>query len=568
MIIVKKIKWRNFLSTGNVWTEITLNKNKTTLIVGENGSGKSTLLDALSFALFSKPFRKINKPQLVNSVNKKEMEVELTFSIGQDNYLIRRGLKPNLFEIWKNNELINQDSAARDYQLYLEQNILKMNFKSFGQIVVLGSASFVPFMQLPAAHRREVIEDLLDIQVFTTMSNLLKEKIADNKSALMQSKHDEDLFEHKLNSAKDHNEEIRRLKTVEVDRIKDKAREQLKFIDDEQKIIDIIEVETSELIASTADRDEIKSKSEELKVMQRKVSERKNTLLKEVMFYTDHDNCPVCKQGIEDHFKHSTIEAHQQKLTEIELNESKVTSKLSQLQDRQNEISEIDQLCNKNHLKAGEHRANIRISKNLLLQLKDDLQRAEKEVEEIDNSKIVELLDEIQKCKKATELLTLERDLHQVSASILKDSGIKSKIIRQYVPVINSLINKYLAALEFVVSFELDDQFNETIKSRFRDDFSYASFSEGEKIRIDLAILFTWRAIAKMRNSVSTNLLILDEIVDGATDADGIDNLVGIINTLGEGQNIFVISHSSKMMDKLENTLQFEKEKGFSRLLT
>lgn len=566
MIEFKYVKYKNILSTGNVWTQIDLNVNKSTLIVGENGAGKSTMLDAICFALYGKPFRKINKPQLINSINQKNMEVEVAFDIGSISYVVKRGIKPNIFEIWKNNDLLNQDAASRDYQAYLEQNILKMNFKSFGQIVVLGSSTFVPFMQLPAQHRREIIEDLLDIQIFSTMNILLKDKMQNNKSEITDIKYEIDLIKNNIELAKDHNESIRKIKETEVSRIKDKVREQLAFITAENTSIETINSQIDALISSIQDKADVNKKLQELLDIDNKLNTKSNQLTKEIGFYENHDNCPTCKQGIAHDFRESTVHQHREKVEQIADGRAEIAGKISQVKQRLSQISDIESEITSYNLKASTHRANVKLAMNVLAGLKTELQNAEKEVEDVDISKITQLEEELRSFHIKQEQLHQDRETLNIVGSMLKDGGIKTRIIRQYVPVMNKLINKYLSAMDFFVQFELDENFEETIKSRFRDVFSYGSFSEGEKLRIDLALLFTWRAVSKLRNSVTTNLLIMDEIMDSSLDNTGTEEFLKIINELTADSNVFIISHKGdQLYDKFENIIRFEKHKNFSR---
>ena len=568
MIEFKYVKFKNILSTGNNFTTINLNANKSTLIIGENGAGKSTMLDAISFGLYGKAFRRISKPQLLNSINQKALEVELAFSIGQIDYVIKRGIKPNIFEIWKNDELLNQDAAARDYQAYLEQSILKMNFKSFGQIVVLGSSTFVPFMQLPAQHRREVIEDLLDIQIFSVMNNLLKDKVTHNKTEFQENKYQIDLIRDRVMSAKDHNESIRAMKSIEVSRIKEKVKEQLDYIATEEESIEEVSNSLDNLMASMIDKKDATKKFDELNDVDRKLDTKKIQLIKEIHFYENHDNCPTCKQGIEPEFKHETLQSHTKKSEEIEDAKRSIGEKRLLVEKRLLEIYNIEAEISAANLKAGEHRANIKLSKSILGGFKKELGDAEKEVEEVDNTKISELETELREQHDKQSQLSSDRETLSIVGSMLKDGGIKTRIIKQYVPVMNKLINKYLSAMDFFVQFELDEAFDETIKSRFRDVFSYGSFSEGEKLRIDLALLFTWRAISKLRNSVSTNLLIMDEIMDSSLDNAGTEEFLKIINELTSDSNVFIISHKGdQLYDKFDNTIRFQKHKNFSRIV-
>ena len=561
------VRYKNILSTGDAWTEVRLDSNKSTLIVGENGAGKSTMLDAICFALYGKPFRKINKPQLVNSINQKGMVVELNFRVGTASYIVKRGIKPAIFEIWKNGDLLNQDAAARDYQAYLEQNILKLNFKSFGQVVVLGSSTFVPFMQLPAASRREVIEDLLDIQIFTTMNTLLKERVTSNKENITDIKYKIDILDSKIESAKDHNESIRKIKQTEVKRIKERVKEQLAIIEAEESAIETVSVTMDDLVTSIADKSSEQKKLDDLDKIDSKLESRFKQITKEVKFYENHDNCPTCKQGIEHEFKEQTTLSHMDKVKEIEDAREQIAERRHKHTGRLSSISDIEDEISQHHLKVSEHRANVRFAKNTLKGIKKELDDAEQEVEAIDTSTISNLEQDLKAYHSTQETLFDDRETLSVVASMLKDGGIKTRIIKQYVPIMNKLINKYLAAMDFFVQFELDESFNETIKSRFRDVFSYASFSEGEKLRIDLALLFTWRAVSKLRNSVSTNLLIMDEIMDSSLDDAGTEEFLKIINELTADSNIFIISHKGDQLhDKFDHTIRFEKVKNFSRM--
>ena len=563
------VKYRNILSTGNQWTKIDLDKSKSTLIVGENGAGKSTILDAICFGLYGKPFRKINKPQLVNSINQKELEVEVSFKTNHVNYIIKRGIKPNIFEIWRNGEMINQDAAARDYQAYLEENILKMNIKSFGQIVVLGSSTFVPFMQLPASQRREVIEDLLDIQIFTTMNLLLKEKISENKTEIVDLKYRIDLLKDRIQSAKNHNDSIRTMKEDEIKRIKEKVKDHLNYIESEQSCIQDIESKMDNLIQSIADKQNVKKKLSEIQEIDNDLKTKLNRLTKEVRFFEQHDDCPTCKQGIEIEFKRDTFDKHGSEINKITDAREKLTSKAVEQKDRLAVIGDIEDEISKYHLEASEHRANVKLTKTQLTNIRKDLDQAEKEAEAVNTSNIKQLQDELRTFEVKNEQLINDKEVLSVASTMLKDGGIKTRIIKQYVPVMNKLINKYLASMDFFVDFQLDENFNETIKSRFRDVFSYASFSEGEKLRINLALLFTWRAVSKLRNSVSTNLLILDEIMDSSLDNAGTEEFLKIINDLTTDSNIFIISHKGdQLYDKFENVLRFRKVKNFSMFET
>ena len=562
------VKYKNILSTGNAWTEIQLDKNKSTLIIGENGAGKSTMLDAICFALYGKPFRKINKPQLINSINQKALEVEVSFDISNNKYLIKRGMKPNIFEIWKNGELLNQDAASRDYQVYLEQNILKMNFKSFGQVVVLGSSTFVPFMQLPSQHRREIIEDLLDIQIFSTMNILLKDKINNNKTDITDIKYKIELLNNNIESAKSHNESIRKIKETEVSKIKDKIKNHVSYIEDQNSYIDHWNVVIDDLLTTITDENDVKQKLSNVVDVINKLNTKQSQLLKEVLFYKNHDNCPTCKQGIDHEFKNGTITDHQIKVSQISDGQSELTVKIEKFQKRLKEIESIKNEIAEANLNASEHRAKIKMAMSVLKGLKAELESAEEEVEAIDMSKIEDLQIQLGLCHAKQSELSQDRETLSVVGSMLKDGGIKTRIIKQYIPVMNKLINKYLSAMDFFVQFELNENFEETIKSRFRDVFSYGSFSEGEKLRIDLALLFTWRAVSKLRNSVTTNILIMDEIMDSSLDNAGTEEFLKIINELTSDSNVFIISHKGdQLYDKFENIIKFEKHQNFSRMV-
>ena len=567
MITFTQVRYKNILSTGNAWTTIDLNRNKSTLIVGENGAGKSTILDAISFALYGKAFRKINKPQLMNSINQKDLMVEVHFTSNGSDFIIKRGMKPNIFEIWKNGELLNQDASSRDYQAYLEENVLKMNYKSFGQVVVLGSSTFVPFMQLPAQHRREVIEDLLDIQIFSTMNNLLKEKVSLNKSSAVDVKYKIDLVKSKIESAKDHNESIRKLKENEVARIKEKMRDKIKLIESEELSADELDKQIIALIATISDKSNVKDKLDQFKTLKNDLVNKSSTLEKDVRFYTAHDNCPTCKQGIEHDFKELTINEKHSKITEITTALQTIDQKITAVAERLEEISDVESNLQRLNLARNDHTANIRIAKSTLVGLKNELDNAEKDVSEIDTVKIDGFKEELKELVVLQKELSDDKETLVVVGSMLKDGGIKTRIIKQYVPIMNKLINKYLAAMEFFVDFQLDENFNEKILSRFRDEFSYASFSEGEKLRIDLALMFTWRSVSRLRNSVTTNLLIMDEVLDGSLDQAGTDEFLKIVNELTADSNVFIISHKGDVLaDKFDHTIKFEKKKNFSQM--
>lgn len=563
----KKVRYKNLLSSGNVFTEIDLDSHTTTLISGSNGSGKSTLLDAIVFGLYNKPFRKINKPQLINSINQKDLVVEIEFSIGGNEFLVRRGIRPGIFEVYKNDQLVDQDSATRDYQAYLEQEILGINHKSFNQIVVLGSATYVPFMELSAGARREIIEDLLDIQVFSTMNILLKDRISQNKDSITENSYKIDILESKIDSAREHNESIRKIREIEVNKIREKMQLHIDKIEAEKLHIEAVEEKIKSLIDTITDKPSVKTKLEQAKGIRSELETNLKNYIKDLKFYHDNDNCPTCKQGIAHDFKKTIVEEKSSKKSEIESGISKILEKISGYEYRIEEISSVEDTIQQKNLKIGEHRAQIKMSKNALLSHKKELEDAEKEAEEVDTSKLEMFNSDLRDHQTEHKKLLDSRDTMGVVATMLKDGGIKTRIIRQYIPVMNKLINKYLSAFDLFVDFHLDENFNEVIKSRFRDSFSYASFSEGEKLRITLSIMLSWRAVAKLRNSVSTNLLLLDETLDGALDGVGIENLIETLHSLNNSDNIFIISHRGDTFgEKFNSHIRFEKVKNFSQI--
>ena len=566
MIVFEKISWANFLSTGNVKNEVELNKHRSTLITGKNGDGKSTLLCALTFVLFGKPFRNINKNQLINSINRKNCLVEIEFTTNGHRYKIRRGMKPNVFEIYCNGELINQDASVRDYQKVLEQQILKLNYKTFTQVVILGSATFVPFMQLPALQRREVIEDILDIKVFSLMNQILKEKavaVRDEIYALEQ-----DLSKHKIriDSQQKLIDVLESNKQEVVDDINTKIK----------KNIDQIVANTSRVTAITADLMELRNKdnSKELNDALSKMSrvrERTKTKLdstnQSLSFFRTSKTCSVCAQDIDDNHKRNImiglctdVQEHTHKLSELRMLEDKITAQLEQAKAIQNQITDLNlEISTLNYSSTTLTADNESLQESREKALQDGTNISD------EKAKMKQLAEQaIELVQKKVEFLD-QRELHDAAAMLLKDTGIKTAIIREYLPVMNNLINKYLTAMDFFVRFELDESFQEVIRSRGRDEFTYASFSEGEKRRLDLAILFTWRQIAKLKNSVNTNILFLDEILDGSLDTAGIDYFLSIMNQFGDQTNVFVISHKvHAMIERFDHVIRVEKKNDFS----
>ena len=564
----EKVKYKNILSTGNVFTTVELNNVPSTLIAGSNGSGKSTLLDAIVFGLYGRPFRNINKAQLVNSINNKELIVELYFTAGGDKYKILRGIKPNLFEIWKNGAMINKDASIRDYQGFLEDDILGINFKAFNQIVVLGSATYIPFMELRAYQRREIIEDLLDIQVFSVMGTLAKERMSAIKTDINENKYDIEMVESKIVSQEESDEAIRNLKSIEVDKIKEKMSGHIDDIETKNSTIDSQDEIIKVLYDDISDKPEEKKKFSDATEKRAELERSRVAFEKELSFYEHNDDCPTCKQGIAHEFKQEQIIDKNQQKAGIEKGLVDIATTIKKHQDRLGSISKIEEQIQAVNFKISEIRAEIKMSKNALMSYKKELDNAQKEVAEIDTSKLENLQKKLDKQIEIRTKLLDEHEVLNIVQTILRDGGIKAKIISQYIPVINKLINKYLAAFDLFVDFQLDEEFNEVIRSRFRDKFTYASFSEGEKLRITLSIMLAWRSVAKLRSSVSTNLLILDETLDGALDGVGIESLIETLHGLNNDDNIFVISHrGDQFAEKFENNLKFEKIKNFSELV-
>ena len=570
MILFKTIKWKNLLSTGNQYTEIDFTKNKTNLIVGTNGAGKSTVLDALCFSLFGRSFRRINKPQLVNSVNEKDCKVEVEFSIGKSDWKVVRGIKPAIFEIWKNNAILDQSSAALDQQKWLEQNVLKMNYKSFTQIVILGSSNFVPFMQLSAAHRREVIEDLLDIRIFSSMNTLIKEKIRQSKEEIKILDLKKESFLDKVKMQENFIEELE-------NRGKENIQKKLYSISTLDKEVELFMRESAVLEEGIFEKqkevEEYVGAGDKLKkfgTLKGKISQKVSTLTKEHKFFTENTVCPTCTQEIDDDFRINRINDAQNKAKELQSGYKELEEAIKEEEGRERQFNtitkEILKLTNdisQNNIKISGYQTQIRDLENEVQTITKQLENRNTEHEKLESFK--------DNLKITYDSLASKKDTvnyYDFSYSLLKDGGVKSKIIKKYLPLINQQVNRYLQMMDFYINFTLDQEFNETVQSPIHEDFSYSSFSEGEKQRIDLALLFTWREVARLKNSVNCNLMILDEIFDSSLDSTGTEEFLKIIRYVIKDANVFVISHKTGLEDKFESVLRFEKVKGFSHMIT
>ena len=571
MILFQKVRWKNFLSTGNAFTEIVLNRSNNTLIIGQNGAGKSTILDALCFGLFGKPFRKINKPQLLNSINNKEALVEIEFKIGQKQYKVVRGIKPNTFEIYCNNVLLNQDAAAKDYQEVLENQILKLNYKSFTQVVILGSASFVPFMQLSAADRRTIIEDLLDIQIFSSMNSVVKDKLSSLKEEISKVKYSISLTKEKIDLQLQNIEDHKKLNDEEI------AKKQTEIETSKQQVINItksvrlISKHVDVLVSKVGDKKEkLEKKSKSLLQIKGKIETNIDRNQKDIDFYEDNHDCPTCKQAITPDWKQSQVTEKTQKIDAQKKGLEEVEDELKKITGELKSISDIVKHINEHNNEITKHNATIFAINGYITKLNQEItELSNKKLSSQDgNSKLRDLKTDLHMLNESYEELVDLKHYNEFAGTLLKDTGIKTKIIKQYLPIMNKLINKYLTAMDFFVNFNIDENFNETIKSRHRDEFSYANFSEGEKMRIDLALLFTWRQIAKLKNSTNTNLLILDEVFDSSLDTVGTEEFLKLMHEMGSETNIFVISHKGdQLFDKFKSVIKFQKKNNFSQVV-
>ena len=569
MILFEKIRWKNFLSTGNQYTEISFTEHPTNLIIGTNGAGKSTLLDALTFSLFGKPFRKINKPQLVNTVNEKDCNVEVEFSIGNTKWKVVRGIKPNIFEIFRDGNALNQSAAALDQQKWFEQNVIKMNYKSFTQIVILGSSTFVPFMQLTATNRRDVIEDLLDIRIFSSMNNLMKDKIREVKDQIKVLDLKKESLIDKVKMQENFIEEIEsrgkeNIKSKEV-RISELLIEENNLMNDNA----YIEEDVFKLTKEIEGLDSAKEKLRTLGNLKGKISNKVSMITKEHKFFTQNTVCPTCNQDIEETFRINRIKDAQDKAKELQSGYKELEQAINKEEERERqfttlskEITTLTHGISQNNIKIAGCQRQVRALESEIQRVTDNLANRNTEHEKLttfkDNLKTT--YDELAQRKDTI-------NYYDFSYSLLKDGGVKTKIIKKYLPLINQQVNRYLQLMDFYINFSLDEEFNETVQSPIHEDFSYSSFSEGEKMRIDLALLFTWREVARMKNSVNTNLLIMDEVFDSSLDGFGTEEFLKIIRFVIKDANIFVISHKESLHDKFADVIRFDKVKGFSRMV-
>jgi DNA repair exonuclease SbcCD ATPase subunit len=569
MIIFQKVRWKNFLSTGNSFTEIDLQRSPNTLIIGNNGAGKSTILDALCFGLFGKPFRKINKPQLLNSINSQDAVVEIEFLIGKRQYKVVRGIKPNTFEVYCDDKLVDQDAKAKDYQEHLEKFILKLNFKSFTQVVILGSASFVPFMQLTPADRRAIIEDLLDIQIFSSMNGVVKEKMAAIKDGTTKTKYEMELTSERINFQKQSIEDHKNRNDVEIEKKKKEITTSIDQTFTLQRDVELIQKHINVLQKKIEDKISVEKKSKKLLQLESKIETNIKKNEKDIAFYEEHDNCPTCKQPIDGEFKQDQVKERKSKVNTQREGLTEISTQITQANQRIEQIQNINKHINGHNNEIVKHNSTISAVNKYISKLQSEIEELanRKDNLEEENAKLKELKDQLTELLAKQEELSNEKQYLEFAGSLLKDTGIKTKIIRQYLPIMNKLINKYLTAMDFFVNFNINENFEETIKSRHRDEFGYANFSEGEKMRIDLALLFTWRQIAKLKNSTNTNLLILDEVFDSSLDGVGTEEFLKLIHEMGSDTNIFVISHKGdQLFDKFRSIIKFKKVNNFSQV--
>ena len=570
MILFEKVRWKNFLSTGNQFTEICFTEKTTNIVIGTNGAGKSTVLDALCFSLFGKPFRKINKPQLVNSVNEKDCRVEVEFSISNVNWKVVRGIKPNLFEIYRDDTPLNQSAAALDQQKWLEQNVLKMNYKSFTQIVILGSSTFVPFMQLTAANRRDVIEDLLDIRIFSSMNTLIKDKIRNLKEEVKVLDLKKESLTDKVQMQENFIEQIES-KSHEDIAIKEKNIGYI--LNEENNLMNHGERLNEKLISLEESLEKYSGATEKLRTLgnlKGKISQKVSSITKEHKFFTQNTVCPTCNQDIEETFRINRINDAQDKAKELQSGFKELEQAINKEEERERQFTALSKEITT--LTHGISQNNIKIAgcQRQVRDLESEIQRVTDQLanRSTENEKLATFKDNLQTTYDELAQRKDTINYYDFSYSLLKDGGVKTKIIKKYLPLINQQVNKYLQLMDFYINFSLDEEFNETVQSPIHENFSYSSFSEGEKMRIDLALLFTWREVARMKNSVNTNLLIMDEVFDSSLDGLGTEDFLKIIRFIIKDANIFVISHKESLHDKFDQVIKFEKVKGFSRMVS
>ncbi len=568
MIIFKKIRYKNFLSTGNTPIEIDLGKSPTTLIIGQNGSGKSTLLDALCWALFNKPFRIIKKEQMINTINSSDCEVEIEFDVGTKQYRVKRSVKPNLFEIYENGILLNQDASSIDYQKYLEHNIMKLNYRSFIQVVILGSSSYEPFMKMKARYRRDVVEEILDVKVFTQMDLILRDQQGQLSKEVLEMRHKCDLIQTKYDTEIKHFNSLSELNTSGIDDKKEQLEKHNKAKQEYATKIENINKSIEEYKTELEGKEEADNKLKQLLKLETKIEQNIDTHNKSIKFFAENETCPVCTQAIDRSFREQKGEQLHKKCAELETGIKKLTSEIDKVEEKINYFGNISKKLSDLYVDIAKVNTSLEELNNYSDRIHEEILQLENK--QTDSKKIAtdlqQLKEELETTKLEAEKITNQKKYVDVLREVLSDKGARGHIIKKYIPIINNLINEYLQAMDFFVSFHLDEEFNETVKSRHRDTFNYNSFSEGEKLRIDLALLFTWRTIAKMKNSVNTNLLILDEIFDSSLDQQGTDDFFKIVNKL-KNENVFIISHKGDILfDKFTNIIKFEKYQNFTRL--
>jgi DNA repair exonuclease SbcCD ATPase subunit len=569
MINFKKVRWKNLLSSGNKFTEIQLDAHQTTLILGENGAGKSTLLDALCFGLYGKGFRNLKKDLLINSINEKELLVEVEFSIGKKEYKVIRGAKPNKFELYVNDIMVNQDATVRDYQEHLEKNVLKMSFRSFTQVAILGSANFTPFMQLRAVERRKLVEDLLDISIFSTMRDILRKKVSEHNIEIKETNHEVELMEERVNGLTEQLNALRENRDKKISQYESTVDETENNINNLLEKVDEKTENVVEKKSTIKDKEPTTDRLKQAVDMEKRLQETRKKAIADIQFYENNDDCPTCKQGLDHEHKTKHIEEKTAKVEEVKTAITKIDELIEEVRDRIEEINKVQDEIEKVQREIGIIQTEILSNQKFMKKIQNEINELKKE--QSGGSDVHERIDETEEklniLHKKKESLIDRGHYYDIATTLLRDQGVKERIIRQYVPIMNKLINKYLAQLEFYVGFELNESFEETIKSRFRDVFKYDNFSQGEKMRIDLSLLFTWRAVARMKNSVNTNLLILDEVFDSSLDTNGTDDFLKLLNTLTEKTNAFIISHKGDALyDKFNDVIRFEKHKNFSRV--